>query len=250
MSKKAQNSVRLKEEKEEETEKKVVVGVDKKKVKEELVKRINEADSKLKVIVGLDKELRKKDSVQGTIDILESLKEGLEGLNQVDFEAKMQHYYLCYNTTIYMYDICRRLRQSEYGHQCIYYLAFAIVSLESYLVLQEPKYLEWRVKLYIQLAQLYDEDGQAAASVRTIENLKEKIQQQKSHKESTGQSQLLDYVQKSYSLNLLLLGTLEVKYRMRANQLASTDLLKKKLEELFTCNRDKVLALVEGLRNY
>jgi len=47
-----------------------------------------------------------------------------------------------------------------------------------------------------------------------------------------------------------LLGTLELKYRMRASQLGSADLLKKKLDELFLNTRDKVLGLVEGLRNY
>ena len=89
MSKKAQSNVRLKEEREEEVEKKVG-GLEKKKVKEELVKRINEADSKLKVIVGLDPELRKKDSVRGTLEILESLKQGLQEVNNLDFDAKMQ----------------------------------------------------------------------------------------------------------------------------------------------------------------
>ena len=144
--------MRPKEEREEEVVKVVGNVLDKKKVKEELVKRINEADSKMKVIVGLDPELKKKDSVRGTLQILHSLKEALTDVNNLDFEAKMQQYYLCYNTTIYIYDICRRLRQSEYGQQCIEYLGFSIVSLESYLVLQEPKYLEWRVKLYIQVA--------------------------------------------------------------------------------------------------
>ena len=81
--------MRLKEEREEEVEKKVG-GLEKKKVKEELVKRINEADSKLKVIVGLDPELRKKDSVRGTLEILESLKQGLQEVNNLDFDAKMQ----------------------------------------------------------------------------------------------------------------------------------------------------------------
>jgi hypothetical protein len=93
-----------------------VVSVKRKKnLIEALVRRINESDSAFKLTIEADPELGKKDSVKDTLNILSTLKQALEEVNKLDFEHKMKHYFLCYNTTIYIYDICKRLRQSEYG---------------------------------------------------------------------------------------------------------------------------------------
>ncbi len=119
MSKKGvPGNVRFKEGQEESEPKKGVeqeYGQRKKNLVESLVRSINESDSAFKVILEADPELGKKDSVGGTVQILENLKSALEEVNQLDFEHKSKHYFLCYNTSIYIYDICRRLRYSEYG---------------------------------------------------------------------------------------------------------------------------------------
>ena len=115
------------------------------KVKEQMIKVINESDSQFKQIISKDPHLKKKDSVVGVKQILDQMKAALTELNKTTFKEKMKNYYLCYNASIYIYQICRHLRASEYGQECITYLAFSITSLESYLILNEPKYLEWRV---------------------------------------------------------------------------------------------------------
>lgn len=215
-----------------------------------MIRIMNESDSEFKCILVKDPQLKKKDSVIGVKEILEKLKMGLAGLNKTSFKEKMKNYYLCYNGTIYIYQICRHLRESEYGQECIPYIGFSITSIESYLILNEPKYLEWRVKLYIWLAQLYEEQNTTAgnqSALKVIENIRDKINQQKDDMEKT--TKLLDYVVKGFEQNLFRLKVLEMKYRMLDNQLSNADLIKKKLDELFGQNiQQKFVALIECIK--
>lgn len=91
------------------------------------------------------------------------------------FDDKTKNYYLTYNATIYLFDMCRYLRKSVYSSIAIDYLASAIVSLEGNIVLQTIKYLEWRVKLYIELAHIYEEIGSLQAASKTLERCHKKI---------------------------------------------------------------------------
>jgi len=49
------------------------------------------------------------------------------------------------------------------------YYATCIVTMEAHLVLLGLKYLDWRVKLYIELAHVYEELGSMDIALRTIE---------------------------------------------------------------------------------
>lgn len=83
----------------------------------------------------------------------------MDQLNLGTFDDKIKNYYLTYNATIYLFDLSRFLRKSFFSAMTINYLAAAIVSLEGNIILQQVKYLEWRVKLYIELAHIYEESG-------------------------------------------------------------------------------------------
>lgn len=64
---------------------------------------------------------------------------------------------MTYNTTIYLFDLCRLLRKSVFSNLTLEYIAYAIISLEGDIILLGVKYLDWRVKLYIELAHIYEE---------------------------------------------------------------------------------------------
>jgi hypothetical protein len=49
------------------------------------------------------------------------------------------------------------------------YLGFCICTLEAHLVLFNIKYLEWRVKIYVELSKTYEEIGSNEVALRTIE---------------------------------------------------------------------------------
>ena len=66
-------------------------------------------------------------------------------------------------------DICRLLRVSEFSSMTIDHLGFAICSLECSPVLLKIKYLELRVKLYVELSHVYEEVGSNEVSIRTVE---------------------------------------------------------------------------------
>ena len=96
--------------------------------------------------------MKRNDSAQALKHLLDKLKKVLGILNLGTKEDKKKNYYLVYNATIQIMDICRILRSSVYSTLTIDYLAFAIISLEGNKTLSTIKYLEWRIKIYITLA--------------------------------------------------------------------------------------------------
>jgi hypothetical protein len=93
------------------------------------------------------------------VNLLNLLKDILILLNLGTFDEKLKTYYLTYNATIYIMDICQMLRKSVFASLTIDYLAYSIVSLEGNILLIAVKYLEWRVKFYLELAHVYEEIG-------------------------------------------------------------------------------------------
>lgn len=57
------------------------------------------------------------------------------------------------------------------------YLATAIISLEGNIILLNAKYLDWRVKLYIELSHVYEEIGSLSSANNTIERCMGKIEE-------------------------------------------------------------------------
>lgn len=53
----------------------------------------------------------------------------------------------------------------------------AIVSLEGNLILLTVKYLEWRVKIYLELCACYQELGSVQAAEKVLETCLEKIKE-------------------------------------------------------------------------
>lgn len=67
------------------------------------------------------------------------------------------------------------LRQSNFQYLTVDYLGLAICTLEAHLILINIKYLEWRVKLYIELAKTYEEVGSNEVALKTIELALKKV---------------------------------------------------------------------------
>lgn len=112
-----------------------------------------------------------------------------------------------------MMDICAFLRKSVYSALCIDYLAYCIVSLEGNIILSAVKYIEWRIKIYIELAHIYAECGSISAAAKTIELALVKVQDAKALEEKD--PPLPDYMQKLFSNTLLILRSLDVKLKLQ-----------------------------------
>lgn len=173
----------------------------------------NEADRCFKLYTKNDLEVKRKDTAKALVKILTSIKEALDLMNLGTYEDKLKNYYLSFNGSVYIYDICQFLRRSVYSSLTIDFIACAITSLESHLVLLGVKYLEWRVKLYVELAQIYEECGSLVAASRVIEMALKKVQDLKDLEESD--PPLPDYVAKIFEKSFRLLRVQDVKYKLQ-----------------------------------
>lgn len=99
----------------------------------------------------------------------------LEKHNSDSVQHRAETYHLAYNAVVYMLDVCRLLRKSEYSFEAIEYLLVAVSAMEANLILQDAKYLDMRTKLYIELAHLYEEQEALAPAVNILQIAVEKL---------------------------------------------------------------------------
>jgi hypothetical protein len=67
------------------------------------------------------------------------------------------------------------LRSANFQSLTIDYLGFAICTVEAHLILINIKFIEWRVKLYVELAKTYEEIGSNEVALKTIELCLKKV---------------------------------------------------------------------------
>jgi hypothetical protein len=115
-----------------------------------------------------------------------------------------------------MLDICLFLRKSVYSPLCIDYLAFVILSLEGNIILSSVKYIEWRIKIYIELMHTYEESGSISAASKTIEMALSKLSEAKALEEAD--PPLPDYMAKLFTNNLRILRALDLKLKLQVNK--------------------------------
>jgi hypothetical protein len=180
--------------------------------KSTVIKIFNEADTNFKLWTKNDLEVKRKDTARALCKILDSLKEGLGHLNSQETDAKENLYYLTYNGTIYIFEICRALRKSVYSSLAIQYIAYAILSLEKNLILRGEKFLDWRIKLYIELAHIYEECDSYKASAKTIETALAKVDKLKMYHDSD--PPVPEHISTIITNNLRILRALDVKYKL------------------------------------
>ena len=112
-------------------------------------------------------------------------------------------------------EICQLLRTSQFSSLTIDHLGFAICSLECNLVLLNIKFLEIRIKLYVELSHVYGEVGSNDVSLRTIElAVKKTIELQTILEQDPP---LPNYTQKIFEGVFRILRILEIKFKLQIN---------------------------------
>ena len=122
-----------------------------------------------------DPNVLRKDTAKGLVRILNELKEALNHMNHGSMRDKEANFHLVYNGTLYIYDICQYLRTSIYNYLAIDFLAFSILSMECHLNLITWKYLDWRTKVYIEMARVYEELNCIVSAKKTVQRAESKI---------------------------------------------------------------------------
>ena len=82
---------------------------------ENAIRVFNECDNKLKLYLNCDSKIDRKDTAKALLKILDEIKEILLLMNHGTYEDKTKNYYLTYNGTIYIFDICQFLRKSVFA---------------------------------------------------------------------------------------------------------------------------------------
>ena len=74
--------------------------------RENAISTFNDANTQLQLYTKNDPEVKRKDTARALIKILSQLKRTLEHMNHGTQSDKEQNFYLTYNGTLYIYDIC------------------------------------------------------------------------------------------------------------------------------------------------
>ncbi|CAD8117222.1 unnamed protein product [Paramecium primaurelia] len=82
-----------------------------KNVKEQSIKVIQQIQKLFKIYSASDPQCVRKDTAQSLKFLLAQLRDFMQVLYIVTFEDKNSNYYLIYNGTIYIFDLCRVLRK-------------------------------------------------------------------------------------------------------------------------------------------
>ena len=186
---------------------------------EECKKRVldifNDTDTQFKRCTKNDPDVKRKDTARALTKILDKLKKALNYLNQQSSEFKEKNYYLTYNGTIYVFEVCRTLRKSVFSALTLPYLACSILSMETSLNLMGVKFLDWRIKLYIEIAHIYDQSESYKASAKTIDTAIQKVNELRELEEND--PPVPEHVANIIENNIRILRALEIKYKLQVS---------------------------------
>ena len=104
-----------------------------------------------------DENLNRKETIKVLKKHLDNMINDLKYIQTLDATARERLYFLLYNYTISVYSKCIKMRASGFGFHAIKYLAWVITVLESNVVLSGIKFLKWKIKCYLELAQCYED---------------------------------------------------------------------------------------------
>lgn len=138
---------------------------------------------------------------------------------------KEEIFNLVYNASLYTFEFCRVLRKSIYSIIAIDYLNNLIACLESNVILLGAKYLEWRVKIYLEIAHIYEENGSTLNAAQLLTKGLQKIQDQKKLEEQD--PPLPEYSKNIYITCERYIKALMLKYELQSGRIKLDDWKKK-----------------------
>ena len=146
--------------------------------------------------------------------------------------------------------MCRALRKSIYSVLTVKYIAFCILSIENSVNLLGVKFLDWRVKLYLELAHIYEDCDSYKAAGKTIEVAITKVQKLKEDEYSD--PPVPEHVAKIIENNMRILKVMDIKYKLNNGVFGDPskvgDPWKKKIDEYFKDDiNGRNMAIIESL---
>ena len=194
-----------------------------------------------------DATLSRHDTTEIVVDLLAKTQEQLRRILDAGEQAREKLFWVLFNGSVHIYEYCRHLRSASHQREAIEGLAFVISILEGDLVLMRGKYLEWRIKTYIELAGVYEDLKAPISALNVIVHGQKQIAYLKELEEQDPP------VPRSTEIGIYqsqcVLNSLELKYGLQSEQL-KPDAWKKKLEEYYSVDKPfMALAIIESLNS-
>jgi len=197
---------------------------------------INKIITDLHNTVTHDPEIRQSSTVQNIKNHFDLIINEIENTYmKLTATTKEKLYYIIYQISICFYNFIHKFRKYGYSIQGTKYLLWILTLMESNIVLSHIKYMKWRVKIYIELAFLYEDLNAYKSSYNTITQAITKLNELKDVEEQA--KPLPDYMKDIFIEDFKFLKFAEVKYGVLCGAL-NIDSWKKKVDETFAQQKD------------
>ena len=191
----------------------------------------NKIQTDLQQSTSHDPEIRKSDTVDCIKIYFDKIISELENTYiKLSSTVREKLYYVIYQISILFYEYIHKMRKFGYSLNGTKYLVWILTLLESNIVLSHIKYMKWRVKLYLELAFLYEDVKAYKSAFNVINQGITKLNELKSIEEQA--KPLPDYMKDIFIEDFKYLKYAEFKYGILSGNL-NFESWKKKLEETF-----------------
>ncbi len=174
------------------------------------IQRISAFEKELAENTAADNEVAYKDTVLYIKKCFDKIIEEFGRFSKSTAYVREQLFLVLYNLSIIFYEYCCKMRSYNYSTNACKYLLWVISNMESNIVLSGIKYLNWRLKLYTELAFCYEDNMAYKSAFRVINQCILKFNESRLIEEQ--QSPLPDHIKSIYDEAGIVLKTLEMKY--------------------------------------
>lgn len=181
-----------------------------KEFEKELNSLITNIEKELKETLETDSEIANKDTVLFVKKCFDKIIDHFEKFSSMTQYVNEQLYAILYNISILFYEYCNKMRSYNHSADSCKYLLWVITNMESNIVLSDVKYLNWRIKLYVELALCYEDNTAYKAAYKVITQCISKFNELKVIEEQ--QSPLPDHIKSIFDDSGIVLKTLDMKF--------------------------------------
>lgn len=200
-------------------------------------------DTQLTALLQRDPQVERVDTASGVVACLEKVKSAMQTIQIQEQTWQEISYWVLYNGTLQIFKYSRLLKKSRYAREAAKYLAYAMLTMESNVILLASKHLHWRITLYTELAEIYEIIGANKAAAKVITHAQKQLQNLKEIEEC--ENPVPEVVKAAIEDSSHILKSYEIKYGLLLN-LIPPDQWKKRMEE-FTDKSTKLKIAVQSL---
>lgn len=175
-----------------------------------LSKRFESLANELEDQVSHDRDLLRKDTVLCVKRYLEKIIKEFAIFRDANPIIREKLYYKIHAVSLLFYDYCHRMRKSNFSIHATKFLLWIVSVMDANVVLSGVKFLDWRIKLYCELAACYEDHGGFQAALKVINQANAKLTELKTIEEQ--QVPLPEFIKTILLENQRVLRVLEAKY--------------------------------------